>query len=152
MGGRIVTFYTEFATLPAELASAGMGVGGPSFTGQRVGEATPIGNVTKEYLSARTLVFIAAQLETFVTTFPEVRVWAAPYLVFATLGVDIQYGDAYTDGTHSYYITGQPVTHYGFVLAPAALYPGAFTAVVLLRESGGALLLESGGYLLQEAA
>ena len=40
-------------------------------------------------------------------------------MVFALLGVDVRAGDVYTDGTLAYLISGQPVTHYGFVLGPA---------------------------------
>lgn len=96
-------------------------VGGPSFTGTHTtGGNTGAATVTS--LGARTLYFIPASLETFVTTFPEARIWAAPWLVFAALGVDIQEGDTYTDGAgHAYRITGRPVTHYGFVLGPATL-------------------------------
>ncbi len=96
------------------------GVGGPSFVGIRANASTPAAAPTITSLSPRSLYFIAASLVNFRPTFPEVLVWKAPWLVFAAIGVDVQAGDIYTDGTLSYLITGSPVTHYGFVLGPAA--------------------------------
>ncbi len=112
------SIYTEFATMPTEIED--FGVGGPVFTGVR-GSAVGLGAPTFESLSARRLVFVAQVLETFGRTFPEVEVWRAPWLVFALLGVDVQADDVYTDGTLAYQIAGAPVTHYGFVLAPAVV-------------------------------
>lgn len=115
----MASIYTRFATLPTKLAARGVGVGGPSFTGTRATGGTPAAAPTVTSLTSRTLVFVAAKEEAPAHTFPEVMVWKAPWLVFALLGVDVQSGDTYTDGTHSYVITGEPVTHYGFLLAPA---------------------------------
>jgi hypothetical protein len=116
----MTTIYDEFATLPTEIIE--FGVGGPAFVGVRSTAGDPATDPTISALESRTLVFIAAQLETFAPTFPEVRVWQAPWLVFALSGVDVQANDLYTDGTYSYHITGQPITHYGFLLGPAKEY------------------------------
>lgn len=126
------SIYTEFSTLPTEILD--FGVGGPDFVGVRTsfaGLAAP----TRESLEARRLVFIAAQLEQYARTFPEVLVWKAPWLVFALLGVDIQADDEYTDGTLAYLITAQPITHYGFVLAPAVV-TGIPRSVALQAHAG----------------
>ena len=128
-----MTIYDEFATLPTEIVS--FGVGGPDFVGQRASGGTPATAPTITNLTSRRLVFIAAVLETFRPTFPEVLVWKAPWLVFALLGVDVQAGDVYTDGTLAYLISGQPVTHYGFVLGPATEY--AIPRSVALRAGAG---------------
>lgn len=112
------TIYTEFANLPNEIAE--FAVGGPDFAGVRAsgdGYVTPI---LQTALPISRLVFIAAALETFGRTFPEALIWNAPWLVFALLGVDVQVQNVFSDGTLAYLITGQPVTHYGFVLGPAA--------------------------------
>jgi hypothetical protein len=113
----VPSIYTEFASLPTEILD--FSVGGPSFTGTRSAGGTPASDPTITSLGARTLVFVAASLEAYARTFPEVLVWKAPWLVFALLGVDVRSGDTYTDGTVSYVITAAPVTHYGFLLAPA---------------------------------
>ncbi len=152
----MTSIYAEFATLPAEIAE--FSVGGPAFTGVRSDDGDPANDATLSALSARDLVFVAAQLETFAATFPEVRVWQAPWLVFATLGVDVQANDLYTDGTHKYHITGEPVTHYGFVLGPAREYLYALPTVgggggsFFILATGDALLLDTGDHLLLEAA
>lgn len=112
------TIYDEFRDLPDEIVD--FAVGGPDFTGVRTIGGDPATDSVLEVLSLRRLVFIAAALETFGRTFPEVRIWNAPWLMFARLGVDVQVGDVYSDGTLAYLITGQPITHYGFVLGPAA--------------------------------
>lgn len=138
------TFYRAFATIPAELRAAGLG---GSYTGtRRTGGNT--GALTTSAIGTRDLTFIAAQLETFVSTFPEVRAWAAPWLVLADPSTDVQKDDIYTDGTRSYKITASPVTHYGFVLAPATPYYGTVSAgAFFLLETGDYLLLESGDKL-----
>lgn len=112
-------FYTDIAEIVLDTVSDKY-VGGPSFTGSRATGGTPATAPTVGSLSSRTLYFIPASLETFQNTFPEQLVWKAPWLVFAASNVDVQYGDTYTDGSLSYVITGQPVTHYGFLLGPAA--------------------------------
>jgi hypothetical protein len=149
------SFYTRFANLPDRLAARGIGVGGPDFTGIRTSGGSPAVDATETSLSSRRLVFIAAALETFGRTFPEVLVWRAPWLVFARLGVDVQAQDVYSDGTLAYLITGQPVTHYGFVLGPAM--PTQVPVTVpgggfFLLESDDFLLLETGDHLILEAA
>lgn len=111
------------------------GVGGPTFAGQRASGGTPASIPAVTSLSARSLYFIAASLENFRPTFPEVLVWKAPWLVFAELATDVQAGDIYTDGTLAYVITGAPVTHYGFVLGPAA--PTQLPHSVALRAGAG---------------
>ena len=123
----MTTIYDEFATIPDDIAE--FSVGGPLFTGVRSTVGTPAADPTLTALSSRTLVFIAAQLETFVTTFPEVRIWNAPWLVFARLGVSVQANDLFTDGTYKYHIIATPVTHYGFVLGPAREYLYAMPSV-----------------------
>ncbi len=114
----MTSIYAEFATLPTEIEE--FSVGGPLFSGV---EVTPGGVSTLPTVSALTaarMVFVAQALEGFARTFPEVEIWKAPWLVFAVLGVDIQVGHIRYDDTHAYRITAEPVTHYGFVLAPAA--------------------------------
>jgi hypothetical protein len=137
----MTSIYTEFATLPTEIES--FSVGGPVFTGMRANGDED--GITAEpilmSLDARRLVFVAQSLEGFARTFPEVEVWKAPWLVFALLGVDVRAGDTYTDGTWFYSITGQPVTHYGFVLGPAVA-----TGVPSVEVSDP--LLDSGGHPL----
>lgn len=115
-----MSIYADFANLPTEIED--FSVGGPAFAGVR-GTVTGLGAVTNAALASRRLVFIAAELEKYARTFPEVDVWKAPWLVFALLAVDVQSDDVYTDGTLAYRITATPVTHYGFVLAPAAPLP-----------------------------
>ncbi len=122
------SIYTEFATLPTEIES--FSVGGPVFTGVRT-EVTGLGTTVYSALASRRIVFVAQALEGFARTFPEVEVWKAPWLVFALLGVDLQAGDIYSDGTEKYLITATPVLHYGFVLAPANVYPYAVPVVVV---------------------
>ncbi len=134
----MTSIYTRFATLPDKLAAKGFGVGGPSFTGRRTTQGDPSADATDEALSARRLVFIAASLEQYGRTFPEAITWNAPYLLFARLSVDVQKDDVYTDGTRAYLITGEPVTHYGFLLAPAkvAAQPVAIPVVVVTPAAG----------------
>ncbi len=122
----MTSIYAEFATLPTEIES--FSVGGPVFTGVR-GVTIGTGSAIFSALPSRRLVFVAQALEGFARTFPEVEVWRAPWLVFALLGVDIQADDIYTDGTEKYQIAATPVTHYGFVLAPAVVWQGAVPGV-----------------------
>ena len=115
----MTSIYAEFATMPTEIEE--FSVGGPLFSGVR---ATPGGISTLPTFAALTaarMVVVAQSLEGFARTFPEVAIWKAPWLVFALLGVDIQEGDYWYDATHAYQISATPVTHYGFVLAPAAV-------------------------------
>jgi len=113
----MTSIYAEFATLPTEIES--FSVGGPLFSGVR---ATPGGISTLPTFAALTaarMVVVAQALGGFARTFPEVEIWKAPWLVFALLGVDLHQGDYWLDGVVAYMITATPVTHYGFVLAPA---------------------------------
>lgn len=111
------------------------GVGGPSFTGERTSGDGIMWARTTANLSARTLYFIPSRLEAMQRTFPEVDVWKCPWLVFGVSGLDVQAGDVYTDGTLSYTITGQPVTHYGFLLGPASAVAST-AAVVVVPPTG----------------
>lgn len=113
-------FYTDIADIVLDVVSDKY-VGGPSFTGTRTTPGTPAADATTASLSARTLYFIPASLEQFARTFPEQMIWKAPWLVFAHSAVSVQVDDVFTDGTYTFYITGQPVTHYGFLLAPASV-------------------------------
>ena len=130
----MTTIYAEFASLPTEIVA--FGVGGPDFVGQRASGGTPSAAPTIASLASRRLVFVAQSLEQFARTFPEALVWKAPYLVFALLGVDVQVGDVYTDGTLGYLISGEPVSHYGFVLGPAALLPHPPHSLALRATAG----------------
>lgn len=128
-----MSIYAEFATLPTEIES--FSVGGPAFTGvrpSRTGLAAP----TYASIASCRLVFVAQALEGFARTFPEVLVWKAPWLVFALLGVDVQAGDIYTDGTAQYQIAATPVLHYGFVLGPAVVFTGIVPSPALRAMAG----------------
>src|SRR5689334_14337806 len=104
------------------------GVGGPSFTGTRPSGDGVTADVVFAALDARTIYFVPASLIRLQQTFPGVAVTAAPWFGIARSGVDLRAGDTYTDGTAAYAILGQPLTVYGFLLAPAA--PCAVSEVV----------------------
>lgn len=112
------SIYAEFATLPTEIED--FSVGGPLFSGIETTRGTVSTLPTFAALTPARMVFVAQALEGFARTFPEVEIWRAPWLVFAVLGVDVQVGHVRYDSTHAYRITAEPVTHYGFVLGPAA--------------------------------
>jgi hypothetical protein len=114
----VASIYTEFATLPTEIED--FSVGGPVFAGVRATPGTISTLPTFAAVTAARMVVVAQALEGFARTFPEVEIWKAPWLVFALLGVDIQVGDYWKDSAVAYLITATPITHYGFILAPAA--------------------------------
>ncbi len=140
----MASIYARFATLPEKLAARGVSVGGPLFEGVETIPGTISTSPTFAALTPARMVFVAQALEGFARTFPEVAIWKAPWLVFAVLGVDIQVGHIRYDDTHAYRITAEPVTHYGFVLAPAqaiemAQIPASF-GPILLDDAGQPLL------------
>lgn len=134
----------EFADFPSDMIADGLYFGGPSFTGQRGTGGGPATDVTIASLPACDIAFIPAKLEEFKLAFPGVEVFTAPYYGYASLELDIQYGDIYTDGTVAYAVRGTPASEYGFQLIPAERcgVPGAETVVSdPLLDSGGNILL-----------
>lgn len=121
------TFYRAFAPIPRMLRAAGLG--GVYTVQHRSGGNTGAAAATSG--GALNLTFIKAEQDAFRSSFPEVRLWKSDLLVYADLGTDLRKDDLCFDGVKAYTITFDPISDYGFVLGPAAVYAGAVAPVLV---------------------
>jgi hypothetical protein len=113
-----MTIATQLARVPVQLEVFCPLFGGPIWGGvaeTKRGLAEP----ARSALASARMVFIPVTLEGYKANFPEILQWKTDWLCFGVPGTDIQAGHVRSDGVVAYRITHPPVTHYGFVLAPA---------------------------------
>lgn len=99
-----------------------MGTGGNAWTGVR---ATTVGNGSPTFasLASRTIRFLENNRVAERSSLPAIPVYTAPWWGLAAIGVDVQPGDIYTNGTIAFSVTGLPDTSQGFQVIPAAALP-----------------------------
>lgn len=96
--------------------------GGAAWTGVR-GTSTGLAAPTYASLSSRTIRFMEWNRVVERSSLPQIPIYTAPWWGLAAIGVDVQPGDIYTNGTIAFSVTGLPDTSQGFQVIPAASIP-----------------------------
>lgn len=97
------------------------GTGGNAWTGIR-GVSTGLGSPIFEALSSRTIRFLENNRIREFQTLPAIPIYTAPWWGLASISVDIQEGDVYTNGEMAFLVTGTPDASQGlFQVIPAVV-------------------------------
>lgn len=101
--------------------AAAHGVGGGTWTRTRVTGGDPATDSTTSTTPGIAVGFLENNPLDDKTALPATALYSAPYWGIAALGVDIQVGDVFSNGSIAFLITGAPDVSQGYQRIPAAL-------------------------------